>query len=757
MSERNLPIKMIIPRSTDYINNTGGGKDKFFCEVTDQLQTEIINQFSELNDFFGHFFEEEHNVPAIGKVKIRDEAIAKSHRPNDLLQECPIVGVGKLDELYIKVTAEGIAKTIEKIRKLPSKKVRANLTTIVDVEPYSSDDKISVDLVHAQDTGIFEEVKNRIKIKLFCFDDEYEDAQIHRYVERRIMELGLKEKYEYFRIGTNIEYIKMQVNTYDDIKKISEINGVKSIDFFQTYSTPIQEFSLSELEEALDDGGANAEIIIGIIDGGISKENPFLEPYVQERVEYVPEKYQNHCHGTFIASTIQHGNHLNNIDGDNRKYKFLDVVAIPNSDPKFGATDKITEDDLMTIIEEVMEEYSERVKIWNLSLGVESKKCCDVVSDLGEYLDSVQERYGVQIIVSSGNINQLPLREWPPQDGLGEHDRLISPADSVRAITVGSIALYDSSDSIVNKGEPSPFSRRGPGANFIIKPDLVDYGGNYKTDYSIAGHAMIGLGLKGEKVEGNGTSYSTPRIVKKFADIYDDLIEKDLMLSKAMAVHSARINYRDVLGNDELIKYYGFGMPQDNVSDILQCRNDEITLIFKQSLVPGSHLELKNFPYPQSLIKNDKFIGEIGMTLAYNPELDARFGQEYCRVNIDVSFGTYEYLESGKEDFKGQVPLEKNWDGKFEKAQVEHGFKWSPIKSYYRKLSKGIQIKNGWKLRIDMHGRSNMTLKSQEFVLIMTIKDPNGNDIYSEMVNGLRDNGYITNNLEVRQTIRERH
>lgn len=757
MSERNLPIKMILPRNTDFVNNKGGGKEKYFCEITDELRSDIISQLNFLNDYFEGLFAEDKNVPAIGKVKLRDQAIAKSHRPNDLLKECPIVGVGRLDELYIKVTEEGIAHTVEKIRKLPSKKVKANLTTIVDVEPYTGEDKITADLINVQQSKEFDEVKNRIKIKLFNFDDEYDDAVLHRYVEKKIKDLGFADNYEYFRIGNTIEYIKIQVNSYEDILNIAEINGVKSIDFFQTYSTPAQEFLPTELEEYLVVEDAEAEVLIGIIDGGLSKENPFIEPYIYDRVEYVAEDYRNYSHGTFIASTIQYGNSLNSIEGDNRRYRFLDVIAIPNSDPRFGMTDTITEDDLMTIIEEVMEEYSDAVKVWNLSLGIESKKCKDVISDLGEYLDSVQERYQVQIIVSSGNINQLPLREWPPQEEIDEHDRLISPADSVRSITVGSIALYDSADSIVKKGEPSPFSRRGPGANYIVKPDMVDYGGNYKRDYTIAGHAMRGLGINGEIVEGNGTSYSTPRIVKKFADIYDDLIEKDLLLSRALAVHSARINYRDVIKDDELIKYYGFGMPQNNATDILQCSNDEITLIFKQSLVPGAHLELKDFPYPQSLIKNNKFIGEIGMTLAYNPELDSRFGQEYCRVNIDVSFGTYKYQEDGKEKFKGQVPLEKNWDGKFEKAQVEHGFKWSPVKSYYRKLSNGIKIENGWKLRIDMHGRSNMTLKAQEFVLIMTIKDPNGNDIYSEMVNGLRENGYITNNLEIRQSIRERH
>lgn len=51
---------------------------------------------------------------------------------------------------------------------------------------------------------------------------------------------------------------------------------------------------------------------------------------------------------------------------------------------------------------------------------------------------------------------------------MGERDRIISLADSVRAITVGSIALYETVDSIVKTNEPSPFSRRGPGANYIV-------------------------------------------------------------------------------------------------------------------------------------------------------------------------------------------------------------------------------------------------------------------------------------------------
>ena len=93
---------------------------------------------------------------------------------------------------------------------------------------------------------------------------------------------------------------------------------------------------------------------------------------------------------------------------------------------------------------------------------------------------------------------------------------------------------------------------------------------------------------------------------------------------------------------------------------------------------------------------------------------------------------------------------------KNERSRVQNGLKWCPIKSYYRKLSKGIQVEEGWKLRIDMSPRNETTVPIQEFVLIVTIKDPEGNDIYSDVVNGLRDRGYVTNNLETRYQVRHR-
>ncbi|MDR0750992.1 MAG: hypothetical protein LBF12_00165 [Christensenellaceae bacterium] len=49
------------------------------------------------------------------------------------------------------------------------------------------------------------------------------------------------------------------------------------------------------------------------------------------------------------------------------------------------------------------------------------------------------------------------------------------------------------------------------------------------------------------------------------------------------------------------------------------------------------------------------------MTLAYNPPIDQNYGSQYCRTNIDVSFGTYKHNKKGELKFSGQVPLEEEW------------------------------------------------------------------------------------------------
>lgn len=759
MGEKNLPIMVVMQREKDTQKKPGGGKTTFFGEVNDELKNEVAGKFEGILDYYEQVFEENPKIPVVGKITMKPNAIAKSHKPGDLCRNCPIIGSEELDEVYIKLTKKSIEDTIQLVHNPPSEKFKANMTAISDIEPIEIEDKISDELFELRGNNDFNLVKGRIKVKCFDFDDDFDNRQVEEYFKQKLQELGILDSTKKITYGQNIKFYKISVQSYDQIEKVAAINGVKTVDFFQEYSMPLDEYGTEILEEYLEAEHIDSEVQVGIIDGGISDSNPYLKPYIVARQEYVEKTYQNYSHATFIASTIQYGNVLNNIHvNDSRRYKFVDIVAIPNGNVENGPTDSIGEEELMEIIEEVMELYSDTTKIWNLSLGIESKVCSGSMSDLGKFLDYIQDAYKVQIFVSSGNLNQPPLRTWPTQTIMGDKDRIISPADSVRAITVGSLAMRESADSIVKINEPSPFSRRGPGANYVVKPDVVDFGGNISNTFNIDDLGMRGMDISGKVIEGIGTSYSTPRIAKKYADIYDEMVDKDILLAKAMLIHSARMNSRDLINkNPENIKYYGFGMPSNNVSDILHCSDDEVTLVFRQKIVQGFYLEMFDFPFPTSLIYDGKCHGEIGMTLAYNPILDDKYGHEYCRINIDASFGTYRYGENGKPVFHGCVPLETTWDERYEKARVENGFKWSPVKSYYRKISKqGIKAEEGWKIRIDMTPRDGMVVTPQEFVLIVTIKDPNGNDIYTEMVNGLRERGYYTNNLETKQQVRQR-
>jgi hypothetical protein len=577
---------------------------------------------------------------------------------------------------------------------------------------------------------------------------------------QQLDEFNLANTHEVITFDDKLKFIKVGVKSYTDILNIASINGVKTVDIIEEYSLPSNSTTAIDVEAMLNSATIESDSLIGIIDGGVSESNSFIQPFIESREEYIAEEYRNPNHATFIASTILFGNLLNELDSAPQKgFKFIDVIAIPNSDKSYGRVDSIGEIELMEIIEEVVEKHCDRVKIWNLSVGIPDIVCDNSMSDLGIFLDEIQEKFQVQFFISSGNLTTAPLRAWPPQASMGERDRIISPADSVRALTVGSLALNENKYSIVKQNEPSPFSRRGPGANYTTKPEIVDFGGNFASSSS----HQLGLGVKGLDPEGNivegiGTSYANPRALQKYASVYDEMLDKDLLLTKAMIIHSSRMWSRDLLDeNLENIHYYGFGKPSLNPNDIMSCSKDEITLIFKQSVPQGSHLEMMDFPYPPSLIRDGKYFGDIGMTLVVNPILDDRFGGEYCRTNVDVSFGVYKYgAEGDPVKYKGQVPMEVTWTEKFETSRVEHGFKWNPIKSYHRKIQRGIECGDGWKIRINMSPRNGLDVQPQEFVLIITIKDPQENDIYSEVVNGLRTRGYVMNNLETRQTIRQR-
>src|SRR3984893_19111095 len=114
----------------------------------------------------------------------------------------------------------------------------------------------------------------------------------------------------------------------------------------------------------------------------------------------------------------------------------------------------------------------------------------------------------------------------------------------------------------------------------------------------------------------------------------------------------------------------------------------------------------------------------ILMTLVHEPDLDASFGSEYCRSNIEVSLGTYDPDKDGERHQKKQIPEDPKLTGSaYEKDLVEHGFKWSPVKVYRREMSR-VQGQT-WRLALAAEHRSGLaTIEPQRAALIITVSDP---------------------------------
>ena len=163
-----------------------------------------------------------------------------------------------------------------------------------------------------------------------------------------------------------------------------------------------------------------------------------------------------------------------------------------------------------------------------------------VFSDLGVALDRLQDEYGVTFVVAAENYRVLPFRGWPPED-LGEADRVCAPADSVRALVVGSVAHRDHASSRVKAGEPSPFSRRGPGPLYLPKPELSHLGGNCNSLGESSQIGILSLDGQGNVAEDVGTSYATPLVSTLVANVNHRLLgDESRLLGRALLVHRRR-------------------------------------------------------------------------------------------------------------------------------------------------------------------------------------------------------------------------
>lgn len=718
----------------------------------------LATQLGYVRQYFSGVFADQPNVPAVARVVLKDNAIAKSHRPRALFSQnsCPIIGGETFGSLLISVSDRGLARLEQDATGNNTNAVTADRSTVDHVEPFTAGDAAGEIGLRGLSNVIGEKQSRHTKFRLF----EHKNAAANEAVRTAFFDLveslGLAQP-ESLPYISGVRVYRVRDVMSQAVPHLARFVGTQSLGIFPQYKLFAQYIPQGSLtSNHMPQPEANRQYpVVGVIDSGTDPNNALLQSWVVDRDEDdVPPTDQDNNHGSFVAGLIINGRRLNHDDPrfPMTQAKIVDVVAMPKADTP------VEEVDLLRTIRRAVKKYQD-VRIWNLSVSRTDMVCRDdTFSDFAMELDAIQRQYDVTFVTCGGNYAESPLRGWPPED-LGERDRVYPPADAALSVTVGSLAHIDRSNSRVRREEPSPFTRRGPGAAFLPKPDVCHYGGNCAADLNYHQSGIVSLDGAGHVAEAIGTSFSTPLVTSLLANIRAGVVDAiSRNLAKALLVQSAALRGGPIV--PEHLRYRGFGVPSD-LDDILTCAAWQATLVLEPELHPQRRLLAReDFPIPDCFRRADGRVeGEFLLTLVYDPPLDTNAGAEYCQANVDVSLGTYDIGTDGKPEHHGKIPLDPHpseLSKLYEKNLVEYGFKWSPVK-VYRKRLKATAGKR-WRIKLQLLHRSEVTVAAPQHVaLIATLFDPKRQKpVYNDVVTAMNRSGWISEDLRVDERIQAR-
>lgn len=782
MEKEKLPIKFFAPREIDELKVEGAGSSEqpkwvLTDEELAERSSQLVSSFSQFANDVTDRERRNSAVPFVFIAKIGNDATAKSRRKDiqalfKTSDKSSIIGLANTDELIVKL--DSVSQMNEISSKLQN--YEQNSCAISCLENF----KVFRPYIEFSDT------ESSYKVKLIDFQDYELNISLQRLFERTMKAKSIEYRKTFYAGQMPIYKInKTSAVALNALRNEDVYEMLLSIEPMPKYVISLDSVSDDEKIDILRPIDGERYETLGILDNGIAPI-PHLLPWMSgRRWSVYPESVIAPTHGTFVAGVALYGDACENTEWVGHKgIKLFDATIFPDT-KKEG----LEEDDLIANIREAIEHNHEQVKIWNLSISITRPVVDSKFSDLAIALDDIQDKYNVLICKSAGNCTNF-LSGRPK-------GRIHEGADSIRSLVVGSVAHQKSPNDFAEIDNPSPFSRIGPGPEYIIKPEVSHYGGNAGVDEK--GNPTI-TGVKSFDMNGNlsknvGTSFSTPRIAALATGLYQELDETfDPLLLKGLIIHSASYSENLKIPEAERTKQIGFGVPK-NVTDILYNAPYEATLILRDTLSKGEKIDIMDFPMPKSLIKNGYYTGQIIATLVYDPILDPSQGIEYCQSNIDIKFGSYDAKkerdiskshilnpvgrDGAQNIFRESLyskRLMKDSQGDFalrERLLIQYGDKYYPVKKYAVDLSElseankqhfttpnklwYLYLQGLYRDHTEQRAVLERSVPSQDFCLIITIRDPEKQaNVYDEVTQGLDTYNFWHSNIRISSEVSSR-
>ena len=206
--------------------------------------------------------------------------------------------------------------------------------------------------------------------------------------------------------------------------------------------------------------------VLCIIDSGINSAHSYLQPYIVDTYDVTTNS------STPCSDVVGHGSAVAGMaiyEGDVNSSPKSRVVAVKLTNA--GRFSTLT----LRSIEFVVKKFKQLTRVFNLSFSSLGPN-----PSTSKAIDDLAFRENILFVVSAGNIDSptivadLNSGETYPKYLLKHH--IYCPGDCFNVLTVGSYA--SKSSNIIPEDSPSPFTRsRRPGMS-VLKPELLEVGGN---------------------------------------------------------------------------------------------------------------------------------------------------------------------------------------------------------------------------------------------------------------------------------------
>lgn len=340
-------------------------------------------------------------------------------------------------------------------------------------------------------------------------------------------------------------------------------------------------------------------------------------------------------------------------------------------------------------------------------------------------IDQLTWNKDILFIVAAGNLplnhkegfTRLSVRDHllanrPYPDYLLEEScRVANPAQSFQALTVGSIALTSTNLSpwlsIAQKDKPSAFSCSGLGIWDTIKPEVVEYGGDFAQDGGVPPNITYPKDLCPELVRSTlnggpaiasdavGTSFAAPKVSHIAACIAAELPNESCLLYRALIVQSARWpewTGEDNVDKSHVLRQIGYGIP--NIDRTLGNAPNRITLITRgEQHIKARQAHIYQVKLPEKLRSQGEeleILLEVTLSYKAQPRRTRRNRRKYLSTWLD-----WDCSKKGQDPQCFLEKVLKEYDAPEDSERGEKGFKWTLAKRSKDGIIKGVSRSAG--------------------------------------------------------------